>query len=85
MDLTILIGSLGALILLVAFALLETNKLSSESAWYDGLNLVGGAPFTAYARPLQSRLFLVLNGIWTLVALRDVLKDIRSPRSKKFL
>ncbi len=85
MDIITIIGALGALIILIAFILLEIEKLSSESMWYDALNLIGGALLAYYAWLLQSWPFLVLNGIWTLVALRDVLRDSYPKRTKKIL
>lgn len=85
MDIITIIGALGALIILIAFILLEAEKLSSESTWYDVLNLIGGALLATYAWLLQSWPFLVLNGIWTLVALRDVLRDASPRRTKKIL
>ena len=85
MDIITVIGALGAFIILIAFILLEIGKLSSESMWYDVLNLIGGALLAYYAWLLQSWPFLVLNGIWTLVALRDVLRDASPRRTKKIL
>ncbi|MFH0890512.1 MAG: hypothetical protein V1856_00580 [Candidatus Liptonbacteria bacterium] len=85
MDPITTIGALGALIILIAFILLETGRWSSEGLAYDLANLIGGALLTYYAWLLQSWPFFVLNGIWTLVALRDVVRDSRSNRAKKIL
>ncbi|HEY4525767.1 MAG TPA: hypothetical protein VJL32_01545 [Candidatus Paceibacterota bacterium] len=85
MDIITVIGASGAFIILVAFILLEIEKLSSESMWYDMLNLIGGALLAYYAWLLRSWPFLTLNGIWTLTALRDVFRDYSMKRTKKIL
>lgn len=72
MDINILVGAIGAVVLLIAFVLEEIHKLSDESIVYDALNFIGAALLAVYAYLLQSIPFLILNTIWSLVALRDV-------------
>ncbi len=72
MDATTFIGVLGAGILLIAFIANETGKLRAETFAYDLLNLVGAALLVWYALLLESIPFLILEGIWALVAFRDV-------------
>ena len=76
MDTTTLIGVAGAAILLIAFIANEMKKLTVESFWYDFLNLVGAALLAWYAILLNSIPFLILEGIWALVSLRDVIKNL---------
>lgn len=73
MDTTLVIGVLGAGLLLVAFVLNQFRMLDRESLTYDALNFVGGALLVWYAILLQSIPFLVLEGVWAIVSLRDVL------------
>ncbi len=80
MDTTTLIGVIGAGLLLIAFVLNEFKKLSTESLAYDALNLVGASFLVWYAILLQSIPFLVLEGIWALVSLRDVFLDLARKR-----
>ncbi|MEY2641020.1 MAG: hypothetical protein RL150_413 [Candidatus Parcubacteria bacterium] len=72
MDYVLLIGIAGAFITLVFYALQQTAKLSSESALYDTGNVIGGALLTTYALLIGSVPFAVLNAIWTIFALRDI-------------
>jgi hypothetical protein len=69
MDTTTLIGAGGAALLLAAFALNEFHILDGESRIYQVINLLGAALLTWYAILLHSAPFIVLEGIWTVVAL----------------
>lgn len=65
---TLFIGTLGAFLLLVAFCLEQFDVISDKSYAYDGLNLVGAGLLAWYAVLLGSVPFIVLEGIWALVA-----------------
>ena len=76
MDTTTLIGVIGAGLLLCAFIANEFKKLSVESFWYDFINLVGAFFLVWYAVLLNSLPFIVLESIWALVSLRDVVRRL---------
>ncbi|MEK7462896.1 MAG: hypothetical protein AAB621_00830 [Patescibacteria group bacterium] len=78
MSLTTIIGTAGALIILVSFILNEIHKLDSESFIYDFANFIGGSLLAIYAYLLSSIPFLILNVVWAIVALRDVILDLRN-------
>lgn len=64
-----IIASIGVIILLIAFLLNLTNKLSSQNKLYSLLNLIG-AGTCCYASYLVSFYpFVVLEGVWAFVAL----------------
>ncbi len=67
-----LLGLVGAGLVLLAFILEQTHKWKDTDFKYDMLNLVGSAMLVGYAFFLSSYPFLVLNGVWALVSLRDV-------------
>lgn len=68
MDQTTIIGSLGVALLLLAFFLNLFKYLSQESVLYKGLNVLG-AGLSGYASWLLGFMpFVVLEGIWCLVA-----------------
>jgi len=73
MDTNTLIGGAGVAIILIAFFLNDTHRLNQDSATYDILNFIGSGLLVAYAILLSSIPFAVLNGIWALVSLRDIL------------
>ncbi|KKU93965.1 MAG: hypothetical protein UY26_C0003G0115 [Candidatus Jorgensenbacteria bacterium GW2011_GWA1_48_13] len=78
MEVTTLIGSAGAAIILIAFFLNQSHKLDRDSIKFDILNLIGSGLLIAYAILLSSIPFTVLNGIWFLVSLRDIFSDLHN-------
>jgi hypothetical protein len=72
MDVTTIIGILGAGTVLIAFLLNQVNKLKNSDLAYDALNFVGSALLMLYAILLSSWPFLILNTVWAAVSLRDV-------------
>mgnify|MGYP001546080759 CR=1 FL=1 len=72
----IFIGTLGAFLLLVAFALEKFGVVENASYTYDSLNLAGAGFLTWYAILLGSVPFIVLEGIWALVAAWYVLRRL---------
>lgn len=65
---TLLIGASGALLLLVGFALQKFGTIDGKSQTYNLLNFLGAGLLTWYSVLLGSWPFIVLEGIWTLVA-----------------
>lgn len=76
-DLIQAIGSLGALCILIGFILNQIGKWKPRQFSYDMVNFVGSALLIWYAFLLHSTPFMILNGVWALVSLRDVIRDMR--------
>jgi hypothetical protein len=60
-------GWAGAALILLAYLLLSMGKLTGQSAWYQGMNVVGAAGFVAngwWHRALPSA---SLNVVWALI------------------
>lgn len=76
MDMMTIIGILGAGLILIGFLANEFGKLTAESFRYDLINLVGSVLLIWYGVELSAWPFVVLNSIWALVSLRDVVKKI---------
>jgi len=68
-------GFTGMGLILIAFILNQLNKWSSESIAYDVVNSVGSGLLVAYSLMIGSWPFLILNGIWMTVSIRDVFLD----------
>jgi|CXWL01.1.fsa_nt_gi hypothetical protein len=83
MDGVTTIGVLGAGLLLVAFVANQFGKLNARSFLYDILNFVGAGLLVWYAILLDSLPFLILEGIWALVALRDFITKLAERRKTK--
>ena len=74
MDNITTLGVIGAAIILIAFLLNQFGRWSNESQSYDLANTLGSALLMYYSYLLGSWPFLILNTVWFLVSLRDVLK-----------
>ena len=68
MDSATLIGSFGVALLLVAFLLNVLRVMSAEGYAYTVLNLVGAALACYSSWPIAFMPFVVLEGVWALVA-----------------
>ncbi len=75
------IGAIGAGIILTFFILNETHKISADSMWYDLGNFLGSSLLVLYAYLLGSIPFLILNAVWAVFSLKEVISDLRSPRT----
>lgn len=75
------VGIAGAALVLIAFVLNELHVWNEDDLVYDLTNLIGGALLVWYSWLINSWPFAILNGVWTLVALRDVILDLRRKHS----
>ena len=69
-----LLSGAGVVLILSAFALTTLKKLDQTAAPYFLLNAVGGALACAGAYLVESIPFMVLEGVWTIVALFGLFK-----------
>jgi hypothetical protein len=72
-----LIGTLGVTLLLVAFALNITKKISSESMPYLWLNLVGSVLACISSYIIVFWPFVILEGVWALATLFALIKTVK--------
>lgn len=63
------IGILGALAILIAYALNSYQKISSSSTAFYLLNLVGGGLLIIYSIYKEAWANIVINVVWVLVAI----------------
>ena len=77
MDPVTFIGVTGAGIILAFFLLNQFQKVSHQTLLYDSANFIGGSLLLVYAFLISSLPFAILNGVWSLVSLRDIVSDIR--------
>lgn len=82
-DIYTSIGSLGALLILIAFILNQFQIWKGSDFIYDFINLLGSILLIVYAILLSSFPFLVLNTVWGLVSLRDCIRDLQRNAQKK--
>lgn len=78
-----IIGYTGMVLILFAFIMNQIHRWRDDSLKYDVVNAVGATVLIAYSFLIQSIPFLVLNGIWALVSLRDVAVDVEKLKGKR--
>ena len=69
-----IVGWAGALLILVAYALLSTGRLEGRSRAYQGLNLVGSLGFVLNSGWNGAWPSAVLNLVWMGIALLTLLR-----------
>ena len=69
MEFTVLIGIIGLVLILLAFALNLFHKLSPKSRMYSFLNVLGAGALAYYAFYLNSIPFLLLQIVWGALSL----------------
>ncbi len=82
MDPYLILGILGMALILLAFFMSQNHRWSSDSMVYDLVNFVGSVLLIVYAIPPRAWPFIVLNGVWALVSLKDIFGDLKAGRKK---
>jgi hypothetical protein len=75
-----LISLLGAVVILGAYAALQSRKLESETAAYQALNALGGALLCATAVAERQYGFILLEGAWAVLSLWGLARVLRATR-----
>lgn len=73
MDINLIIGTIGGLMILAPFLLNQFDVWSNDDWKYDFVNAGGSIFLCLYAVLLESPVFFVLNAIWALVSIIDVI------------
>lgn len=68
-----ILGIIGAGIILLAFLLNQINKLKNDDFVYDLLNFIGGFLLVIYAIVTGAIPFIILNTVWSVASLRDLI------------
>ena len=82
-ELSVILGSIGVLLLLLAFLLNLFKILMQDTKTYAMLNVVG-AGLSCYASVLIDYMpFVILEGTWALVALIGLVRLFKVPDENK--
>lgn len=77
MSYTDIISTIGVSLILFAFFLSTFKFLQEKSKLYFVLNVIGGA-FACYGSVLLGSVpFIILEGIWSLVAIIGLIKNLK--------
>ena len=68
MDYTILLGTIGLIILLIAF-IIENSKLKKRKFYFNIMNLVGSTILGVYAILTWNIIFIILEFLWAIASL----------------
>lgn len=82
-DIYFLMGIVGMLCILAGFHLIQTHKLTADSLLYDVLNFVGSGLLVIYGIAGSSWPFVILNGVFALYSLYDIVKDLQGTHASK--
>lgn len=82
-DFDLIIGFLGMLLILIAFLMDQIHKWNSDNLIYDIFNFFGSLFLMYYSLVLVSIPFLILNFIWAIFSLKDIVKDLKRDFSGK--
>jgi hypothetical protein len=73
MDIFFVIGVVGMILILLAFLLNQISVWKQNTLLYDSCNALGGFLLVVYAFDGKAWPFVILNGVWTLYSVKDVL------------
>ncbi len=79
------VGIAGAVLLIGAFYLAQVNRWKADDFAYDAANFFGSLLLVIYATWIMSWPFLILNTVWMIVSLFDMIRDIKRDHPKKNL
>jgi len=74
----LILGILGAALILTAFILDQTHVWKDTDLIYDVVNLAGSSLLLYYGAVSGTWPFVILNSVWALVSLRDVFIDLKA-------
>ncbi|HLC76032.1 MAG TPA: hypothetical protein VJB82_02860 [Candidatus Peribacterales bacterium] len=79
-DPFLILGIIGMICILVGFLLTQRHIWTQDQTRYDIVNFVGSALLLIYALEGRAWPFVILNGVWALYSLKDVIADLGKSR-----
>lgn len=67
-------GYVGLICILTGFILNISKKMKTDSKSYNVINLIGGSSLTYYSATLKSVPFVILQSIWAIFALYNLVR-----------
>ncbi len=82
-DLPLIIGIVGMVLILVAFFMVQSHSWSQDSLIYDAVNCVGSVLLVIYGITGGAWPFVILNGVWALYSFKDIVINLSSKKPKR--
>lgn len=76
-DYALVIGIIGSILILIGFIIDEFTKIGKDTLSYNLINFTGASILSYYAFIVVSWPFLILNVIWTIVAIVKIVQILR--------
>jgi len=81
MDYTLILGLIGTAFILVAFILDEFYKVFNQNTVrYNLFNIIGSLLLVYYSLVFRAWPFVVLNGVWLIVAMIKLIKILKKKK-----
>lgn len=77
-----MVGSVGLIMILAAFALLQFRKISDDDLLYNLLNIIGAIFVGVYVWSFEAWISVVLNLVWAGIGLWDLLNNIKKRKNE---
>lgn len=74
MNIFLSLWTLGSCLLLLSFFMEQTHRWKDSDIKYDTVNFCGAVLLVVYAYSGDAYPFLVLNSVWAIISLRDIIK-----------
>lgn len=71
------LGIVGASLILLAFILEQNQTWKNTDLKYDLVNAVGSLILVTYGILINGWPFVVLNSVWAIVSIKDVVTDLK--------
>lgn len=72
----LILGITGMICILYGFLMTQLHRWNQDQTRYDIVNFLGSALLLIYAVEGRAWPFVILNGVWALYSLKDVVGDV---------
>ena len=82
-DVFLVMGVIGMILILWAFLMIQTHRWTQDDLAYDLVNFIGSLLLVLYGIAGKVWPFVILNSIFALYSLKDVIVDLIARGKKK--
>ena len=83
-DFYMILGIIGMVCILIGFFMIQSHRWTQDDTAYDALNFIGSALLVLYGVVGHAWPFVILNTVWGIYSLKDVIADMeRKPVVRK--